>query len=347
MEYRQIVPDEINRDFFREFKRRQVVENCRRRVDGQWVVVNHPFVDDWAEEDFPRVVAKITGILEEGGLVLGAFEEGALKGFVAVRAKRFGSRGQYLDLASIHVSEELRGHGVGRVLFAEAKKWAREKGAEKLYISAHSAVESQAFYRAMGCVDAEEWSDEHVRGEPYDCQLECRVRTSDFVIDQLSSRYRVSILNETDIPVILTLYKGNPLYFHHCPPAASEDGVRRDMVDLPKGKGSEDKLFLGFWDCEELVAVLELILRYPDERTAFIGFFIMAPSRQGGGVGSVVVEEICACLGKQFEFVRLAYVLGNPQAEHFWKKNGFLPTGVVAHTEQGELVVMQIRVSGE
>ena len=43
----------------------------------------------------------------------------------------------------------------------------------KLYISAHSAVESQAFYKAMGCVEAEVYHQGHVEEEPYDCQLEC------------------------------------------------------------------------------------------------------------------------------------------------------------------------------
>ena len=43
----------------------------------------------------------------------------------------------------------------------------------KLYISAHSAVESQAFYKALGCVEAQVYNKEHVEKEPYDCQMEC------------------------------------------------------------------------------------------------------------------------------------------------------------------------------
>ena len=52
----------------------------------------------------------------------------------------------------------------------------REKRAairfEGLYISAHSAVESQAFYKKMGCVEAEEYDPAHTAAEPCDCQLE-------------------------------------------------------------------------------------------------------------------------------------------------------------------------------
>ena len=68
-----------------------------------------------------------------------------------------GSRKQYADLTSIHVSADARGHGLGRRLFLLAEDTARQLGAEALYISAHSAVESQAFYKAMGCVEAAEY----------------------------------------------------------------------------------------------------------------------------------------------------------------------------------------------
>ena len=67
----------------------------------------------------------------------------------------------------------MRGQGVGRTLFAAAKDWAAKQGARKLYISAHSAVETQRFYRAMGCTEAAVYCPEHVAAEPFDCQLEC------------------------------------------------------------------------------------------------------------------------------------------------------------------------------
>ncbi len=56
---------------------------------------------------------------------------------------------------------------------AKPKNWAKKKGGKKLYISAHSAVETQAFYQMMGCVDAEEYDPHHVEAEPFDRQLEC------------------------------------------------------------------------------------------------------------------------------------------------------------------------------
>ena len=53
-----------------------------------------------------------------------------------------------------------------------AALWAKAQGGKKLYISSHSAVETQRFYQAMGCVDAKELLEEHVAREPLDRQLE-------------------------------------------------------------------------------------------------------------------------------------------------------------------------------
>ena len=172
-EYRKLKPEEITQGLFAQFHRRQVVTDCLRRENGAWVVRSDPFVDDWSAEDYAFLVKCLQNTLSGGGVVYGAFRDGALKGFVSVEGTPLGSQGQYRDLTSLHVSEELRGQRVGRVLFGLAKDFAHSQRAEALYISAHSAVESQAFYRAMGCVDAREVITAHVEAEPFDRQLEC------------------------------------------------------------------------------------------------------------------------------------------------------------------------------
>lgn len=164
-------------------------------------------------------------------------------------------------------------------------------------------------------------------------------------IESLSKKYRVSKLGEKDIPAILKVCEGNPQYYAYCPPAVSAESIRQDMRALPPGKELQDKYYLGFWDGEILIAVLDLILEYPNKDTAFIGFFMMNQDMQGKGVGSDIVEEICTHLKEQFLAVRLGYVKGNPQSEHFWKKNGFLPTGVISKTEAYDVVVMEKRIA--
>lgn len=171
--YREIKSEELNIDLFANFVRRQIVTKCWRKRDGQWTIEDDPFIDDWTREEYGILIGCLKNTLATGGFVYGAFIDEKLKGFVSVESEPLGSRGQYMDLSSIHVSQDQRGHGIGRELFVAAGNFAREKGAEKLYISSHSAAESQAFYKAMGCVEAEEYNAEHTEREPYDCQLEC------------------------------------------------------------------------------------------------------------------------------------------------------------------------------
>lgn len=157
---------------FSGFIRRQEVQKCWRREDGRWVVKDIRFTEDWDGGDYERVLRQLGEVLRSGGAVWGAFEGGALKGFASVSGRLIGSRGQYAVLEELHVSEDRRRMGLGRELFRLAASSARELGAEKLYISTMSAVESQAFYISMGCVEALEPDRSHVEREPCDVQRE-------------------------------------------------------------------------------------------------------------------------------------------------------------------------------
>lgn len=171
--YRTLTEKEICRDLFRHFIRHQIVTDCWRRDNGEWVIRPDPFIDKWTEEDYGALIADLQETARSGGFVYAAFCDGQLKGFVTVASELFGTSQEYLDLTNLHVSEDQRRRGIGKALFAAARKWAKEHGAGKLYISAHSAVESQAFYRGLGCVEAKEYSQAHIEKEPFDCQLEC------------------------------------------------------------------------------------------------------------------------------------------------------------------------------
>lgn len=171
--YREISAGEINRDLFSGFIRYQSVDLCYRKVNGEWIIKSDPFIDDWSEEDYDHLVCCLVNTVKTKGVVLGAFYGDILKGFASVESELFGGENRYLDLSCIHVSKDMRGMGIGKELFRSAKAWAKRHGAAKLYISAHSAVESQRFYQAVGCVEAREYNKAHVEKEPFDCQLEC------------------------------------------------------------------------------------------------------------------------------------------------------------------------------
>ncbi len=173
IEYRILQAEEICRELFGHFIRRQIVTKCWRKENGKWIIKDAPFIDDWTEKDYRILIICLKTTIHTNGFVCAAFYDKKLKGFVSVESEIFGDEQKYCDLSCIHVSEEMRNKGIGRTLFFAAKEWAKRKGAKKLYISAHSAIESQAFYKSMGCVEAEVYNQKHVEAEPYDCQLEC------------------------------------------------------------------------------------------------------------------------------------------------------------------------------
>ncbi len=176
VEYRNVKPEELTPALFAGFQRRQEVSRVWRKTEGSWAICQAPrVIENWDEAQTEFICWCLRGTLDGGGMAAGAFLDGKLKGIVAVNAEPLGSRGQYREVPFLQVSRECRSQGIGRSLFGMAKGFARALGGEKLYLSSQPAVESQAFYKAMGCVEAEEYSPVHVEQNPNDCQIECRV----------------------------------------------------------------------------------------------------------------------------------------------------------------------------
>lgn len=161
-------------------------------------------------------------------------------------------------------------------------------------------------------------------------------------ISRLSSGYLVRRLGENDIEDIFALCRKNELYYKYCPPFVTRRSIADDMKALPPRKEASDKYYLGYYDGDKLIAVMDLIMGFPDEKTAFIGFFMTDTSVQKAGIGSGIIRDLCAGLRDMgLTGIRLGWVKENPQAEHFWRKNGFLKTGVTYDTDNYTVVVAQ------
>ena len=146
-------------------------------------------------------------------------------------------------------------------------------------------------------------------------------------LKQFSDVYQVRRLTKDDVPCILRLCKTNPYYYQHCPPNPTLESIRQDMKALPPKTTKKDKRYVGFFKGKELVAVLDLILNYPNSDTCFIGFFMMHKKHQGQGIGSRIIQHVLEYIKKSYKAVRLGYVTTNKQAKGFWLKNGFKHTG--------------------
>lgn len=172
IELRQLTPQNFGMHSLDAFVRHQEVTECWRCVGGKWKLLPIAFSEDWDLSQCQSVARAIAEGLNGRLIGYGAFAGDAVVGYVTVGTAPLGSRGQYVQLAEFEVSEGFRGQGIGRRLFALACGAARSLGAEKLYISAHSSKESQAAYRALGCVHAAEIDAALAAAEPCDVQME-------------------------------------------------------------------------------------------------------------------------------------------------------------------------------
>ena len=163
---------EFDIELFSSFDRYQEVKQCWRKENDKWILKDIAFFEQWSIQDYKALINDLKNTVNTGGAVFGALYNNTLAGFSSLENELFGQNKQYIQLSSLHVSFEKRGLGIGKKLFYISCKRAKELGATKLYISAHSSKETQAFYDRLGCVEAEEYNQKLVLKEPYDAQLE-------------------------------------------------------------------------------------------------------------------------------------------------------------------------------
>ncbi len=109
------------------------------------------------------------------------------------------------------------------------------------------------------------------------------------------------------------------------PEAASEA-----LSALPPAVLNSQKVDLGLWDGQELVAFADVILGWPAESVAHVGLLTTHGARQGGGLGRVMHDAVIDLVGRtpNIQSLRLWIVDTNADlAEPFWAKLGYEPTG--------------------
>ena len=144
-------------------------------------------------------------------------------------------------------------------------------------------------------------------------------------ISKISSLYDIRKLDDSDVDSILSFCEKNTQFYDYCEAEPTRGQVLNDLHITPPGIGLSDKYYIGFYQNEIMIAVMDLIDGYPEPEIAFIGFFMMNKDLQGHGIGTTIIQETAAYLkttGKTA--IRLAIDKGNPQSTHFWKKNGFI-----------------------
>lgn len=165
-------------------------------------------------------------------------------------------------------------------------------------------------------------------------------------IADISPSYTVRKIDAADIDDVYALACKNELFYRYCPPFVSKDSILSDMEALPPNNTHDDKYYIGFWTNNHLVAVMDLIMNYPNPASILIGFFMVDQAFQGKGIGSNIIRDLLTyAKNLGYVFARLGYVKGNPQSKAFWHKNGFCKTGEAYQAQGYTVVVMEKRLA--
>lgn len=84
-------------------------------------------------------------------------------------------------------------------------------------------------------------------------------------------RYRnvffVRALETEDVDIIYDLCSKNKLFYEFHQPFVTRESILDDRNALPPGKSKEDKAYIGLFDGDMLVAVMDLIYGYRRKRS--------------------------------------------------------------------------------
>ncbi len=150
----------------------QTVTHCWRKVDGDYKLFPITYTEALDLNGRRRFAERIADCIDSGEAAFAAIYKEEIAGIALLSGKLFGGANRYADLKEFYVSEPFRRRGIGKMLFDEVCQEAKNLGASKIYISAHSAEESIAAYSKYGCVLAETPDEAHILKEPCDLQME-------------------------------------------------------------------------------------------------------------------------------------------------------------------------------
>ena len=143
-------------------------------------------------------------------------------------------------------------------------------------------------------------------------------------VEALSSDYDVRRITEADISDVYGLCRSNRRYYRSINRKPSRQQLTEVISELPEETNASQKFFVGFYDEDELIAILDLITGYPEKDDAFIGWFMVNAANQRQGVGSQIFADVRAAMKAQgFDRLTLECPAASEEAEAFWKKQGF------------------------
>ncbi|MFZ2619887.1 MAG: GNAT family N-acetyltransferase [Alphaproteobacteria bacterium] len=109
--------------------------------------------------------------------------------------------------------------------------------------------------------------------------------------------------------------------------------------------GDHTRHTFGFYQGEDLLGVADLLVGWPNARTATLGWLLFPEHLHGQGLGQqayCLVENHVYATFHTITHMRLSVVETNAAVMPFWRKQGFVPTGEVKPYQEGTITSQAI-----
>lgn len=157
----------------------------------------------------------------------------------------------------------------------------------------------------------------------------------------MSIRLEGDRISRGQVSAVQRVLETNPVYALRVGGALPAPNAADDVLTaLPPNVDTAQKLNIGLWEDEVLVAFADVIFGWPASDTAHIGLLMTDGARHGGGVGRRMHDVVIDAVRErpQIKSLRLSIVDTNADlAEPFWKKLGYEPMGEAMPYSSGEV----------
>lgn len=182
--YNTVYPRNIKTGLLNGYKRQSETSRVKYVEDGILKEKADFFKEDWDQEKLHSIEQFMK---KKQNITIIAKDQSQTVGFLVVDTNSFDG---YMNVPYIHTDARYRGLGIGKNLILLGSKTAKDLGAEKLYISGHPDINTQAFYEKIGCVLAQKINQTLYEIEPLDIQLELSLDFEDIMMKKIKLEFK-------------------------------------------------------------------------------------------------------------------------------------------------------------
>jgi len=148
------------------------------------------------------------------------------------------------------------------------------------------------------------------------------------MLDEIKKRlqgYEITPITTQNFAQAFEVYESNQAFFQLTQGAhATMESSIGDITAIPPNCTIAQKIYVGIWEYGKIIGILDLIEKFPDENTLWIGLLLVHSNMHGKKIGSEIVNAVLdAAKSAGCKSAQLGVIENNCKAIAFWQRHGF------------------------